>query len=111
MLRARPRFRRLSRGQLTRRINLPLSSVGPGCEMVGPGSAALTNAARQTADVGVIRVLSFEAEQLWATLQVCWRQRPRVHSRASNRTMLRLTRRTAVTSTAGTQRTWSLFTT
>ncbi len=56
MLRAKPRFRRLSRGQLARRINPPLSSVGPGARWSAEVSGARTNAARQTADVGVIKV-------------------------------------------------------
>ena len=112
MFRAKPRFPAdAPSGQPARRINLPLSSVGPGARWSAQVSAARTNGARQTADVGLINIVPFEAEQLRATLQVCWRRRPRVHSRASNRTMPRLTRRTTVTSTAGTQRTWSPFTT
>ena len=111
MFRAKPRLRRLSRGQLTRRINVPLSSVGPGARWSAQVSAARTNGDCLTAHVGPISVVPFEVEQLRATLQACWRRRPRVHIRASNRTMLRLTRRTTVTSTAGAQRTWSPFTT
>ena len=64
MFRARPRFRRLSSGQLTRRINLPLSSVA----QVRDGRPRSAQRARtvpvKLRTLALLKLSPFEAQQL-----------------------------------------------